>query len=73
MSNGSWKRVLRKRFRIRVLAVYGEACQLAGEGCVGRIQAHHIDENVQNGDACNGIPLCQRHHATIHTQEAKRW
>lgn len=69
MSNGSWKRVLRKRFRIRVLAAYGEACQLASEGCHGEIHAHHIDENVQNGDVRNGIPLCQRHHAFVHAQD----
>ncbi len=71
MSHPSWKRTLRNRFRARILTAWGEVCAMVGEGCVGAVHAHHIDGNVQNGDVRNGVPLCQRHHASVHATEAK--
>lgn len=67
MSNGSWKRILRERFRKRIIELYGERCAV-GVDCEGVIQAHHIDGNVQNGAPSNGTILCQKHHAEAHRE-----
>lgn len=66
MAHPSWKRVLRRRFRERLLAIHGEICELADSECAGPIHAHHRDGNVQNGNVSNGQILCQRHHVAAH-------
>ena len=53
--------VVPKAIRERLLNEYRHRCAICG---ADRPQVHHIDENPNNNDIANLLPLCPNHHLT---------
>jgi hypothetical protein len=55
------RRTLAKSVKEKVLAQYKHLCAICG---AVRPQIHHIDENPENDEPLNLLPLCPNHHLT---------
>jgi hypothetical protein len=63
-NKGNYKENPRERaFHERALAIIkGKPCAINDEHCKGKIDAHHIDKNIENNDPKNVVPVCRSHH-----------
>lgn len=54
------------RYRTIALQHHDEKCVICGFDKI--VAIHHIDENKQNNDPKNLIPLCPNHHEMVHSK-----
>ena len=57
---------LGQNYRIKAIEEYGHSCVICDEKNI--IEIHHLDENHQNNDINNLIPLCPTHHRYMHSK-----
>lgn len=64
-NNGSYKAAT-KNYRTRCFEVHDKKCVVCGEDKI--VAVHHYDENHDNNDIENLIPLCPTHHQYVHSR-----
>jgi len=64
-NNGSYKAAT-KNYRTRCFEVHDKKCVVCGETKI--VAVHHYDENHDNNEIDNLIPLCPTHHQYVHSQ-----
>lgn len=60
--NGNWKGLYRSVAKLH----HGMVCVVCGEDKI--VAVHHYDENHNNNDPNNLIPLCPTHHQYVHSK-----
>lgn len=55
-------------YRTIAFRVWEEKCQIPQCGFDKIVAVHHIDENKENNDPRNLIPLCPNHHEMVHSK-----
>ena len=61
--NGNWRQ---DSYRTTCFLYHGKECVVCKESNL--VEVHHLDENHQNNDPSNLIPLCPTHHQYWHSR-----
>lgn len=62
-NNGNWKQ---DRYQSTCFLYHKKECVVCGE--INIVEVHHFDENHQNNDPTNLVPLCPTHHKYWHSR-----
>lgn len=60
--NGNWNP---DNYRTTCFAIHKKECVICGESNI--VAVHHLDENKNNNDPANLIPMCPTHHSYWHS------
>lgn len=66
-NNGNWKE---SSYRTTCFASHKKECVVCGEKLI--LAVHHMDENRNNNDPSNLIPMCPTHHQYWHSRYRKK-
>jgi hypothetical protein len=61
--NGNWKN---ESYRSTCFLYHKKECVVCGEDKI--VEVHHFDENRNNNNPANLIPLCPNHHQYLHSK-----
>jgi len=64
-NNGAYK-AAKDNYRTRCFEVHEKKCIICGEDKI--VAVHHYDENHENNNIENLIPLCPTHHSYVHSR-----
>lgn len=65
VNNGSYKNA-EKNYRTRCFLVHEKKCIICNEDKI--VEVHHYDEDHDNNEISNLIPLCPTHHKYVHSR-----